>query len=87
MASVVDLLELAGKGSAANAAKDESALEGLPPGVQHAFKAGDSVALAAVLGINVHRACYLTAPDHEPMPVDSPDELPEDPEQQDSEAA
>lgn len=85
--SIIRLLELMGRESPANAAGNERVLGGLLEETEHVFKSTGPDALSAALGTRIHLTCYVTAPDNEPSPADAPDELPEDPEQQESAAA
>lgn len=87
MKSIICLLEMMGRSTVESAVQDAAVLAELPVDVQRAFTAGDSAALAAALGTSVYQACYVTAPDNEPTPADAPVDLPEDPEQQESQAA
>lgn len=87
MTRIIHLLELIGRESAGSAAGTESALARLPEEMQRLVRAAGPVSLAAAIGARAQLACYITAPDSEPMPADAPDDLPEDPEQHESEAA
>jgi hypothetical protein len=51
------------------------------------LKGGDAVALAAACGARRVSSCMVSAPDNEPVPADVPDELPENPDGESTEAA
>ena len=85
MSNLIEFLESAGCG---HGPSFEGHLpDGLAADVLGAVVARDAAALARAAGIGPVHACYVTAPDNDPVPAESPDELPDDPEQQDSEAA
>ena len=48
---------------------------------------GDAVALAAACGARRVSSCMVSAPDNEPVPADVPEELPEDPDRESTQAA
>jgi hypothetical protein len=87
MNEIVYLLESMGRNCEADAARNEAVLAGLPADMQRAFGTGDPVALATALGTSPYQACYVTAPENEPVPAETPADLPEDPEQHESQAA
>lgn len=85
MSNLIAFLEAAGRGQAA--ASDGCLPDGLSPDMLDALVARDAIALARAVGVLRIQACYISAPDNEPVPEDSPEEMPEDPDRQDSEAA
>ena len=85
MSNVIDFLEQAGR--AADGMDAVPASTSMDGEIRLALDGADARALAVACGARIAMACYVSAPDNEPEPAESPDELPDEPDQQTPEAA
>lgn len=72
MSNIIELLEEAGRSGRLTKVSEE-----LAGGLASELRSS----------VELIRSCYVSAPDNEPTPSESPAEVPDEPDQQDSEAA
>jgi hypothetical protein len=86
MSTIIAFLERAGRecGDSAVAAEGMAAL---PADARHVLQAGEPAALAAAFGLRPVLSCMVSAPDFEPEPENVPDDVPEEPDGESTEAA
>jgi hypothetical protein len=86
MSTIIDFLERAGRECGDPAVVAEG-MPALPADALQLLRTGEPVALAAVFGLRPVLSCMVSAPDFEPEPENVPDELPEEPDGESTEAA